>query len=144
MKTLLVLMLFGFLINFSLKGQDYEVKYTYGASGNRIKRELKKISLNSLKSTKEEEQTIEEEWGDVTVSLFPNPTKGNLKVLIEGGNTESEYSYQVYNNAGTMVLNGTIDAQGEHIIPLSSFNSGLYFLILQKGEEALTYKIIKE
>jgi len=78
--------------------------------------------------------------GELNVQVFPNPSNGFLSVIINQRTTESP-RYEVRDYAGRLVLTGTgftgpIDQdyyQGK--IDVSSLSSGLYFLILDAGDD---------
>lgn len=127
------------------EAQTYEVQYTYDAAGNRIKRKVVEVTLKSAKTaTKDDFLPVEEQWGERQVSIYPNPTHGNLKVNITGGDDEVAYSYELFNTSGSKVLNGRVVQHGETPIPMQSLSPGVYILIIQANEEKMTYKIIKK
>lgn len=145
MKKIILLLGIVFWMSASALSQTKHVKYTYDASGNRIKREMIPVTLKNEKAATEEDfAPIEETWGERQVTIFPNPTRGNLKIQIEGGEDEAEYIYQLYNSAGALVLNGRIESKGEYPLPMEALSPGVYILTLISHDEKLTYKIIKE
>lgn len=145
MRKILLVLLACMAIGTYAEAQSFEVQYTYDASGNRIKRKVVEVTLKSAKAaTKDDFLPVEESWSERKVSIYPNPTHGNLKVNITGGDAEVSYSYELYNSAGNKVKNGQIISHGDNPIPMESLSPGVYILILQTNEEKLTYKIIKK
>ncbi len=120
------------------------ISYEYDNAGNRTKRKV--ITLKSAEmASDEDEQPISDSWSEREVTIYPNPTKGNLKIRIHGGDVDNtQYEYAVYNTAGTMLSNGTIDNLGENPISFEVFSPGTYLLILKHEGEQKTYKIIKQ
>lgn len=119
------------------------VLYGYDASGNRIRRKTKIINFNTKGAEHDDFNPLIDEWGERKVKIYPNPTYGNLKVEITGGDYDDDYQYVIYNTEGSKVSTGEILTAGVHPIPMSTLSNGVYVLILFTPEEKLTYKIIK-
>ena len=92
----------------------------------------------------EEVEPITDSWDEREVIVYPNPTKGNLKVSISGGNPDDKYTYAIYDSAGKIILKGRITKLGEYPFKLQRYNAGIYFLVLECNSDKKTYKIIKE
>ncbi len=148
MKKLLLTLVIGLFFGLYAEAQThtYEIQYTYDASGNRIKRKLVTITLPELKTAMLEEDIIpvEETWKERQVSIYPNPTHGNLKVNITGGDPNLNYRYELYTTAGNKVREGRIIHAGETPVEMQHLSPGVYILILHANEEKLSYKIIKQ
>jgi hypothetical protein len=133
----------GLLLAIGTTIQSQSVKFEYDASGNRVHRIY--VPLKSASSaTEEDEKPIETVWGEREVTIFPNPTKGNLKIRIEGGEDEAFYSYSLFSSTGQLLEEGQINGKGEYPLSLQQFSSGIYILVLQDNSEKLTLKIMKE
>lgn len=141
--------------------QSLIVKYTYDTAGNRTKREMKEILLKSASSVvedeplttdevqanaieSEKEAAIEDIWNKRTVTFYPNPTRGELKVNISGGDDNVNYTYELFDASGTKIMNGRISQMGENPVPMDECKPGIYFLVLVCGDDRNTYKIIRE
>ena len=145
MRKLLLLIVAVVVMEIYVEAQSYEVQYKYDVSGNRVKRKMVEVTIGELKSaTKEDFLPVEDQWSERQVTIYPNPTHGNLKVNITGGDADVAYSYELYNSSGSKMLNGRVVQQGETPIPMESLSPGVYILILQANDEKMSYKIIKK
>ncbi len=142
MKKLLILAFLLFIVKIVM-AQTYKVKYEYDNSGNRIKRYITEITLKSAHSADDEEPILDS-WEEREVTIYPNPTKGNLKINISGGDEDANYTYKIFDSRGNQVLNGKITDLGETPIPLDNQSPGVYILILQTNNERKSYKIVKQ
>lgn len=142
MKTILLVLIALVTLGQYTLAQEKNVMYKYDNAGNRVKRTV--ITLKSaIKAVKEDFVPVEDQWGERQVTIYPNPTHGNLKINITGGEADVNYHYDLYNTGGAKVLTGQIIQHGENPVPMQRLSPGVYILILQTGEEKQTYKIIK-
>ncbi|PCI93228.1 MAG: hypothetical protein COB15_16780, partial [Flavobacteriales bacterium] len=74
------------------------------------------------------------------LSLYPNPTTGQLSITL---NEVNSGSLKVFNSLGKVVLEDKFESVRELNISLDEL-SGLYFLQLEVDGEVITKKIIKE
>ena len=77
---------------------------------------------------------------DVEVKVYPNPTKGNLKVGIS--NADLTFTVRVFSSAGQIVgtyrsNNGSVD------VDITNQSNGLYVLVISINGKESTWKIIK-
>ena len=79
-----------------------------------------------------------------TISLYPNPTSGQLFFNLE--ETESEHiTLKVENLIGQVVLEKTIDNKSaRHFIDVQNLSPGLYLLNLKDGNKTYSGKFIKK
>lgn len=77
------------------------------------------------------------EIGVLDVSVYPNPSRSNISVDVK-----ESITYSITNINGQLVKEGIIN-QINNKINISSFNSGLYFLNLERKNQSVTKKIIK-
>ncbi|KHJ39000.1 hypothetical protein PBAC_08650 [Pedobacter glucosidilyticus] len=77
------------------------------------------------------------------LTVYPNPAEDNLTVTIPEGNTAA--SIAIYALDGKMVYSKSVSAN-ELIsnINISTLNTGIYTLVLNKGKESLSQKFIKK
>ncbi len=122
---------------------NYHVVYAYDAAGNRVGKAYTQITLKSSSSKQDSQIPLKENLGDKKVIIYPNPTKGNLKINVES-DIETLFNYTLYSNEGKVLLTGEIISGIEHSLEMESYKTGAYILILKNKEEKLTYKIIKE
>ena len=61
-----------------------KIKYTYDSAGNRLSRQKEiVVQTRGALSDEEEPSVYEEELSETKVTIYPNPTKGVLKVDIQ-------------------------------------------------------------
>ena len=89
---------------------------------------------------------IEEIFNSVEVSLMPNPSEGEFYLDLAGLDGQ-EVAYQVVDMQGRVVLDENIEwnaAEVRELIDLTSQSSGLYYLMIQIGDETGTLKMMKQ
>ncbi|MFK7750201.1 MAG: immunoglobulin-like domain-containing protein [Kordia sp.] len=87
---------------------------------------------------KEDSTTIVASSGANTLTIFPNPVRGNvLNVKLAHGTAQT---YKISNLYGQAVASGTVNNQ----IRLNKLQSGVYFIEIFDGENTLTKKFIKQ
>lgn len=127
-------------------------KFTYDNSGNRKGRNVI-ILANNLKSAKgssiniekpEFEKPVVSSIGEFTITLFPNPTRGDVSLKLNGDSIPERTIYKVFNAGGSMVCNGLLNSSTLQKVPLASQPTGVYILIVQYGDKTKTWKIIKQ
>jgi len=156
MNPLKILFLLLFLGNVALAQTNY-YEYKYDEAGNRISRKYvkmkKKVNLqedsllldslyNDSIIAKEDIDVYKDNIGDKEISIFPNPTKGKLRVEIS--NIED----------GDIIILKVFDLQGREIysneklsnydIDLSNYENGVYLLDIILNNEKSYWKIVKE
>lgn len=122
--------------------QSQNIKYSYDASGNRIKREIIIARSNSLIQDNQNDP-IEELLSEKTIRIYPNPTKGNLAVEIEEYDYSTKGYINIYNLKGQLILKMDILNRTTEI-DISSQASGTYIMNLDVDGQKSTWKIIKE
>lgn len=77
------------------------------------------------------------------VTVYPNPTKGNLKVYLDGSDNNVEVS--LFNLEGSLYFSTIKDVSSNRVInlDLSSFKDGVYVLSLKSETVSQSIKIIK-
>lgn len=138
-KLLGILLLIVFIESqpFQSFGQSYT--YNYDESGNRIERVIRLVKSSINNSQQELELDITESTG---VKIFPNPTKGLLKISIGGYDHGTTFNFKLYDIKGTQIINKkTENTQIE--LNLSKHKSGMYVLHLLIGDQIFKWKIIK-
>ena len=149
MKTTIRIILFiAIYISLPLTSFSQDIEFIYDASGNCIEK-YKTITLashikkgNSLSdsiSSKESTDMI----GDRTVTIYPNPTEGALRIEVKGECLKSPIVYFITD------LSGKIFAQKQtydliYDYDMSRFASGVYLLRVVIDEKRKEWKIIKK
>lgn len=118
--------------------------FTYDASGNRLSRviPLKSAHIIGKDTLANQLKTFDDVIGKQSVRIYPNPTKGNLKVELP--NLENRnITLQVYSAQGALIQN-TVVTDTFTLIDLNSQVAGIYILRISIGELSAEWKIIKE
>jgi len=153
-KYYLLILLSG--IALSLFSQTGRIEYTYDAAGNRLTRtifmpsspsQLRSAVVDIDEETEEEpipqEKVYSDRLNQTNILIYPNPTKGILKVELTHTAEENPLTLQLYNMGGKVIINeSNVNASIE--LDLSSQSTGTYLLkiISENGEK--TWKIIKQ
>ncbi len=128
-----------------------EIKFEYDDAGNRTSRKIIRISNSNLRSAvaiqEENEETVEEpqiftdHLSQSTILIYPNPTKGLLKIEINGG--INPVDLQLYDMSGRL-LQQESNVASSVTLDLSRLPAGTYILRLVSGNQKNEWKIIKE
>jgi hypothetical protein len=95
-------------------------------------------ATSPVKETTTQTQESEEDFAVNSLTLFPNPVRGNiLHVKLAYGNVEN---YRILNLYGQAVASGTNGDQ----IAVGKLSSGIYFIEISDGNQILKKKFIKE
>ena len=82
-------------------------------------------------------------FGDVRVVIFPNPTRGVLRVEFQNKPAELSVNYRLIETHGRVIATGTT-TNSSLILDLSGFATGVYFLSLTMDGRTEVYRIIKQ
>lgn len=118
--------------------------FTYDAAGNRLSRiiPLKSARIENQDTLANKPKTFEDLIGNRPVKIYPNPTKGILKVEIPVAD-EISATLNIYSAYGTLVRNLPVTNTYTEI-DLSNQPSGMYILRISIGELSSEWKIIKD
>lgn len=129
------------------------IRYNYDASGNRSSRApitLKSGSFinvrDSIGSESFSENYLEPQKEEIEggkINIYPNPTRGFLKVEITGIKDEVKTSIQIYNLSGSQLVN-IVPGSSTSVIDMSKYPNGTYLLKVFVGDKMTEWKIIKE
>ncbi len=144
MKRKILITLLGSLFLCTVEAQNYKVEYTYDAAGNRTSRMVIPIPPQGSYSAKKQMEPLKQLWGERKILVYPNPTKGALKIAITNGTPGTEYKAKVYDQNGRIFCTEQRKGDGDLVIDLSAQASGMFILVLSTGTEEMTYKIVKE
>jgi len=119
------------------------IEYGYDACGNRVTRQIVLEKTNkSLSVASVQEDFSEEQLGEVQVRIYPNPTHGHLKVVLQGVD-EVQGTIEVYDTQGKRIVR-LPNAEHENDIDLSPQPNGIYLMRLTINGEVSTWKILKK
>jgi hypothetical protein len=127
-------------------------KFTYDLSGNLTDRNIV-LSSSALKSVKADStsydkssspQVFEENVNSTQkVVIYPNPTRGQLKVEIEGFTETTRASVYLYSLSGELLISKS-PASGSSSLDLSVFSLGTYILKVKIDDKISEWKVIKQ
>jgi hypothetical protein len=85
---------------------------------------------------------------DITVQqpvIYPNPGNGEITIRQTEGISLKPFRYSIFSSTGTCLLTNYTDGDAEIKINISSYPSGLYFIVLyrENGVQTLKYNLIK-
>ena len=144
----------------TLSAQRVELKYD--AAGNRI--DSKTIMMRRVVEIEEEPAISEEEskepeekensnertpliftetFQEVNIHIYPNPTKGLLKVDVQNLPEKEKIVIYLYDLSGKQILSRAADFAPVEL-DITRQNNGMYILIIQIGENRSEWKIIKQ
>lgn len=142
-KYLIGLSFLMIMATFVCNGQNYS--FHYNARGHRDSRILLKsatIPADSLMA-KELKKPIDDQIGLQKTRIYPNPTKGLLRIDLPAL-TEQEAIIRLHDSNGRMIIQQTAVEQNNEI-NLSSYPTGIYIMSIQIGRnDRKEWKIIKE
>ncbi len=145
MKKIYVLPAFLFICIFSF---SQTIIYSYDNSGNRDGRVYvppSKSTMDDNKSSSEEqtEKPLCDQFGDIGIKIYPNPTRGELSIELENLPEDIEGQISVYDISGKLVY---IQTELVNINPVNieSYADGMYTLRIILGDNISEWKLIKE
>ena len=141
MKLKTKLLLFSFL-SFSLGvSAQAKIGFSYDEAGNRVKREI--IMSQSQSKAKKRSASFSDMVSDRQIKIFPNPTKGVLRVELLNCKEQVTGNIAVYSLSGAKIASCSI-SNNMADVDISSSVSGIYVLRINIGETSSSWKIIKE
>ncbi|MEE1898814.1 M43 family zinc metalloprotease [Flavobacterium rakeshii] len=75
------------------------------------------------------------------IGIYPNPTSNKLYITSK---QSLDIEYTIYNNLGQAVSNDSLYINGQTEINTGSLSMGIYFIKITWGEQAKTFKLIKQ
>lgn len=118
------------------------VKYSYDNAGNLIKREIVMKAKSSYKETSRTE-CFSEMLSDKDIRIYPNPTKGRLKIEIAGYENSDRCVLRIFNTSGQQILSTHASSPWTEL-DISSRANGIYILYISLNNKETTWKIIKK
>lgn len=152
------ILLFSLFCGICLSSQAQQFKFSYDASGNRIKRELIDLTdpdpsdpigpeelLASENDTDGNEQEEAEgvEGSESSLTIFPNPTSDQVFVQFSEFPATSTGYYQLSSSSGEIISTGN-EIQQRMKFDLSRYAAGYYLLKIQLNGEMREWVIVKD
>ena len=120
------------------------IKYTYDNAGNRLARQKEiVVQTRGALSDEEEPSVYEEELSETKVTIYPNPTRGMLKVDISGVEKFENARISLYDLTGKLLQQWAGISQSNEI-DLSERTPGMYIMQVAYNGKISSWKIIKE
>ena len=122
-----------------------KIKYTYDSAGNRLSRQKEiVVQTRGVLSDDEVEPSIyEEKLSETKVTIYPNPTRGMLKVDISGVEKFENARISLYDLTGKLLQQWAGISQS-NTIDLSERTPGMYIMQVAYNGKISSWKIIKE
>ena len=122
-----------------------KIKYTYDSAGNRLTRQKEiVVQTRGVLSDDEVEPSIyEEKLSETKVTIYPNPTRGMLKVDISGVEKFENARISLYDLTGKLLQQWAGISQS-NTIDLSERTPGMYIMQVAYNGKISSWKIIKE
>lgn len=123
------------------------ISFTYDAAGNRTIREIvfksSKTTFNSNLDTISSIKPFTDMMGKMKITIFPNPTKGQLSVEIKNMPINASGEIRIYNVSGNIIqYQKTVGSL--NLFDFSPYSTGIYFLQIKVGQDESKWKIIKQ
>ncbi|MFH0893950.1 MAG: T9SS type A sorting domain-containing protein [Bacteroidota bacterium] len=145
--------------NIAPLNQQKYVEYTYNAAGNRETRQIIYLALKTIDTTQtsgsaaaeegttatnpEQTTPYTETLGATTISVFPNPTQGQLNIQVSNLPEGSSGSLLLVDQTGRTILTQN-QIKPSQKMDLSGLGKGIYFLQVVMGNEKKEWKIVRE
>lgn len=131
-----------------------DVYYEYDELGNRILRYVIYLNTKSgytksgesskfVADTNYQEEPIISKLDEFVLKVYPNPTKGNLKVEINGESEILNSQVEIFNSNGKMIFS-LKKIQREYDLNLFDYPDGIYILRMTLNGKPYDWKIIKK
>jgi len=128
-------------------------EFTYDASGNRTQRRVIEIPDNqnsrvldtNAQSGAGNDSTaiFTDKMGNIKLSLYPNPTRGNLTFKIVSDTVIFNSEMTVYNATGTFITHHE-NLRTSETFDFSTYSAGIYYLKFSINNIEKTFKVIKQ
>lgn len=120
------------------------IKFIYDNAGNRLTRQ-KEIVVQTRGTLSDEDSasTYEERFMESKVTIYPNPTRGMLKVDISGVETFDDAGIALYDITGKQLQQWT-GITPSNTLDISECSPGIYIIQIAYNGNVSSWKIIKE
>ena len=123
------------------------VNYTYDAAGNRLSGLSSQLRMAAIADIEDEETEPQEIYSDEinqsNIRIYPNPTKGILKVEITRMDETNTIHIQLYDMSGRIIVNEP-NAAPFTDLNISDQPAGTYILKILSDNRTTRWKIIKQ
>lgn len=134
------------LVFASLCGSAFadRINNVYDAAGNRLTSEKVIIfTRGSVNGSAPEEKMYQDSLASTRITIYPNPTEGDLKIDIAGVSDFESSGLILYDMAGKVVKNITQLSESNEL-DITDYANGMYIMVIKINEESTTWKIVKK
>jgi hypothetical protein len=121
------------------------IYYGYDASGNRTSRSitLQKSTAEESNEKQPEQKEFKDQVGAEEILIFPNPVNNELTVKIPQL-AEGDYaSIRLFGQGGQLLYRND-KATAINRVNFSEYTPGIYYMIIEIGENRVEWKVVKE
>lgn len=143
MKNRLFILLSVCFLSGSIYAQT-PVRYKHDKAGNVVLR--CKITVQNLQRSVRESNTemLPETIAGKTMKVYPNPTRGIVKIEFLGPGGAIDIRTQLFDSKGALLRSDTGNSSVPLSVDMTSYPRNWYILKIYAGEDVKEYKIIKE
>lgn len=120
-----------------------KVHYAYDSAGNRVRREIVVSARAAATVSKSSPEYYSETLSDKEIRIYPNPTKGHLKVEVAAWEAADQGTLRLHNAAGQAILTKRVGSSFTEL-DISSRPNGLYVLQITLNGKTTSWKIMKK
>ena len=140
MKNFLVLIL---LLMTALRINAQTLTYAYDNAGNRTSRVVTLMKSATDSQTANANGAFNDMVAEKKIVIYPNPTRGIVKVDITGYTDDTKASFRLMSMSGQIISVRTANSSSQ-TFDLSNQVTGIYLLQITIDGESVVWKIIKE
>lgn len=134
-----LILIFLFMASSCFVFTQNKISFSYDSNGNRLNKTIV-LSKSAVSTTS---NLFTEQIGNREIKIYPNPTKGILKVEIPDSDKIKDGIISVYNLQGKLITKKKIESV-KNTIDISSVSNGLYIMQISIDKEVSSWKIIKQ
>lgn len=134
------------LVFASLCGSAFadRINNVYDSAGNRLTSEKVIIfTRGSVDGSAPEEKMFQDSLASTRITIYPNPTEGDLRIDIAGVSDFESSGLILYDMAGKVVKNITQLSESNEL-DITGYANGIYIMVIKINEETTTWKIVKK
>lgn len=155
MKTFTLHIIIGLILAIFYIENSYAqttIYYQYDLAGNRVLRTIslskstQSVSIDTVHQTQtvsENPKVYTDSIDNKKILIYPNPTKGNITIDIEGYQQDAYSFICVFNLSGNMLKSEPITSSSSEI-DLSYYPAGLYIIEIKLVGKTSVWKVIKD
>lgn len=131
------------LLSLGLNSQSPNVSFIYDDDGNMKLRKVIIIAPSNVLKKQNEEDTVEDIFGEKKIVIFPNPTDGVFQLSTSGLNAKENNYYCIYSLSGALLLKRNIVVEMTEV-DISEFLVGVFLMDIYLGDKVSRWKVIKK